>query len=134
MGFIVGIVILFVVLNWIGWKWIAGVVVVIGILISLGVYVAKIRREEEYAERRAELLTKYFGDIETVDRIMSRKIWEGQTSEQLIDTLGNPVEVDKKLLKTKSKEIWKYDQTGKGRFALRVTLENNEIVGWDKKA
>lgn len=130
MESIIGIFILFAILYWVGWKWIAGVVALIGIGIALVVYLSN-KRE---AERRIELLTRYLGDIETVDRIMSQQIWEGQTSEQLVDSLGSPVEVDEKVLKTKSKEIWKYNQTGKGRFALRITLENNEVIGWEKKA
>jgi uncharacterized membrane protein len=64
---------------------------------------------------------------------MSRSVWEGQTEDELIDSLGEPIEVDQKILKTKSKEIWKYKKTGKGRFGLRVTLENNRVVGWEIK-
>ena len=129
MESIIGIAILFAILYWVGWKWIAGIVALIGVGIALVVYLSNKRKEE----RRKEMLTKYLGDIETVDRIMSQQVWEGQTSEQLVDSLGPAVEIDEKMLKTKSKEIWKYNQTGKGRFALRVTLENNEVVGWEKK-
>jgi len=60
--------------------------------------------------------------------------WQGQTPEQLVDSIGHPVDVDKKVLKTKSKEVWKYNQTGKGRFSLRITIENDLVVGWDKKS
>jgi hypothetical protein len=129
MESIIVIAILFAILYWVGWKWIAGIVALIGVGIALAVYLSN-KREKE---RRKEMLTKYLGDIETVDRIMSQQVWEGQTSEQLFDSLGPAVEIDEKILKTKSKEIWKYNQTGKGRFALRVTLENNEVVGWEKK-
>lgn len=130
METLIGVAVLIVFLYWIGWKWIAGVVVLIGIFILLGIYASN-KREKE---RRIELLTKYLGDIEAVDNIMNQRVWEGQTAEQLVDSLGRPVEVDEKVLKTKTKEIWKYNQTGKGRFALRVTLENNEVTGWEKKA
>lgn len=48
-----------------------------------------------------------------------------------MDSLGRPLDIDQKVLKTK--EVWKYNQTGKGRYALRITLENGEVVGWDQK-
>ncbi|RKT60759.1 hypothetical protein DFR40_0905 [Azonexus fungiphilus] len=84
-------------------------------------------------KRRAALIEKY-KDESIVAKIMGRMIWQGQTPEQLTDSLGTPVDVDRKVLKTKTKEIWKYNQTGKGRFALRVTLENGEVVGWEQKS
>jgi ABC-type multidrug transport system fused ATPase/permease subunit len=130
MSIIIGIGILLAVLYWLGWQWITGIVFLIVALITFSIYASN-KREKEH---RIALLTKYLGDIETVDKIMSHSIWEGQTTHELIDSLGEPVEVDEKILKTKSKEIWKYNQTGKGRFALRITLENNVVIGWDKKA
>lgn len=84
-------------------------------------------------KRREALLGKY-GDKQIVDMIMKRMFWQGQTVEQLLDALGNPVDVDKKILKTKSKEVWKYHQTGKGRYRLRITIENGGVVGWEKKS
>ncbi|MDE1712694.1 hypothetical protein PWG14_08345 (plasmid) [Chromobacterium amazonense] len=84
-------------------------------------------------KRKKRLLEKY-GDHEIVAMIMKRMFWQGQTPEQLIDSLGPPIDVDKKILKTKSKEIWKYDQRGKGRFGLRITIENGVVIGWEKKA
>jgi hypothetical protein len=59
--------------------------------------------------------------------------WQGQTQEQLLDSLGRPADTDTKVLKTKTKEIWKYNRVGKNRFGLRVTVENGVVVGWDKK-
>jgi len=130
MESIFGIVILLAILYWIGWKWITGIVALIGFSFIFAIYVDHKNKKK----RRIELLTKYLGDIETVDKILSQQIWEGQTSEQLEESFGKPVEIDEKILKTKSKEVWKYNQTGKGRFALRITLENGEVIGWEKKA
>jgi hypothetical protein len=84
-------------------------------------------------KRRAALLAKY-GDAEIVENIINRMFWQGQTPEQLVDSIGNPVDVDRKVMKTKSREVWKYNETGKGRFALRITLEDDVVVGWDKKS
>ncbi|MEI7075958.1 DUF2845 domain-containing protein [Pectobacterium versatile] len=82
--------------------------------------------------RRAKLMNKY-GDAALVDRLMKRMFWQGQSKEQLLDSLGKPLDIDQKVLKTKVKEVWKYNQTGKGRYALRITIENGEVIGWDKK-
>lgn len=100
--------------------------VILGVLgfFALGYYQEKARRER--------LMEKY-GDVDLVDRLMKKMFWQGQSEEQLIDSIGKPVGIDQKVLKTKFKEVWKYNKTGKGRFALRITLENGLVVGWDKK-
>ena len=59
---------------------------------------------EENRRRRQELMSKY-QDEEVVERIMTRRVWTGQTAEMLMDALGPPEAVDVKLLKTKKKEI-----------------------------
>lgn len=51
-----------------------------------------------------------------------------------MDSLGQPADVDRKVMKTKIREVWKYFKTGKRRYALRITLENGVVVGWDKKS
>ena len=84
-------------------------------------------------KRRKALFEKY-GDRQLVEKIIKRMFWQGQTTEQLKDSLGSPVDIDTKILKNTKKEIWKYDQTGKSRFALRITIENGAVVGWDKKS
>ena len=84
-------------------------------------------------KRRQQLTAKY-NDAEVVDLIMSRSYWQGQTSEQLVESIGSPVDIDKKVLKSKTKETWKYHQVRKGQFGLRVMLEDNVVVGWEQKA
>lgn len=80
-------------------------------------------------QRRATLLNKY-GDLEVVEAIMNREIWVGQTYEQLRDSRGEPVDMDERVLKTKVKHTWKYHRRGRNRYALRVTLDNGVVVGW----
>ena len=82
--------------------------------------------------KRKQLLQKY-GDPEIVRMIMTHRAWQGQTEEQLRDSLGRPVAVDHKVYKTKTKDVWKYDQVGKNRYNTRVTLENGEVVGFEEK-
>jgi len=74
-----------------------------------------------------------YGDAEVVDKIIRRMFWQGQTSGQLLDSLGQPLDTDERVLKTKTKETWKYNKVGKNRFALRIILENDIVVGWDQK-
>ena len=76
---------------------------------------------------------KKYRNTTLVDKIMQGMFWQGQPASQLIDSLGKPLDIDQKVLKTKTKEVWKYNETGKNRYALKITLENGEVVGWDKK-
>lgn len=82
--------------------------------------------------KRERLMEKY-DDAKLVDKLMRGMFWQGQSEEQLIDSIGKPLAIDQKVLKTKTKETWKYNSTGKNRYALRIILENGFVVGWDKK-
>jgi len=109
------------------------VVVVLVVLVTLILVpvIAFVRWQQK--RRRAALLLKY-GDEDIVDKIMQRMMWQGQTEEQLSDSLGSPESTDRKVLKHKVREIWKYNRQGNAnRFNLRITLEDGVVVGWDKK-
>lgn len=84
------------------------------------------------AARRLSLLARY-NDHKAVDMIMSRRIWEGMTSEQLIESWGRPAEVDERVLKTKVAHVYKYGRTGKTGFRERVKLDDGIVVGWDQR-
>ena len=103
------------------------VYIVAGIIIVVFLWVWHDSRSR--AIRRQALLEKY-GNEEIVDRIIRGDVWMGQTSEQLQEAIGTPVDVDEKVLKTKIKEIWKYHRRGQNRYALRVNLDNGVVVGW----
>jgi hypothetical protein len=108
-------------------------VLVVGAGIFVAIQILSARaKAKALQERTAYLLNKYRNQS-IVDAILSRQIWEDQTEEQLMDSLGRPVEVDDKVLKTKTKQVWKYGQTGVGRFRTRITLENGRVVGWEQK-
>ena len=85
-----------------------------------------------YLQRRKHLTEKY-GDPEIARRVMKQMLWQGETQEQLVESLGTPADVDQKVLKTKNKEVWKYRPTGKNRFGLRVTLDDGIVVAWEMK-
>ncbi|PCR94503.1 hypothetical protein CP336_21685 [Pseudomonas fluorescens] len=89
-----------------------------------------------WSKKRARL--KYLRDKyqseDIVQNILGRKVWIGQTSEQLIDSLGQPAATDHKFLKTKTRDIWKYRHRGANRYGLRITVENGQVTGWDSKS
>lgn len=103
-------------------EWILGLIVIV---IAIAFVMNAMRRDA---------LMKKYGDKDLVDRLMRRMIWEGQTAEQLVDSVGRPVEIDEKVMKSKTRETWKYHQRSRTRFGLRVTVEDGIVVGWDKKA
>jgi len=107
--------------------WIVPVVVIVAIVALVMASQASKRRK-----RIEELRRKYPEDI--VQRILAGQIWQGQTEGQLIDALGSPAEVDRKVLKTMRREIWKYGRMSARRFRLRITVENGTVAGWDHKA
>ena len=85
-------------------------------------------------KKRLEYLRSKYHNEEIVQKIVGGFIWQGQSEEQLKDSMGDPVAIDRTALKTKTKETWKYHQQGVNRFGLRVKVENGYVVGWDKKA
>ena len=99
-----------------------------GLVILLIIFVRALVR----AARRKKLLEKY-GDQEVVDRIMRKRIWQGMSREQLIDSWGSPADIDQKVYKEKTRDTYKYNQTGRNRYRSRVTVENGIVVGWDLK-
>jgi len=101
------------------------------VVILIAVFLAH-KKRKEHQEWVAYLTLKY-KDKKTVDAILSGKFWQGQSTEQLTDSIGQPIAIDKQVLKTKTKEIWKYRQVRKGQFALKINVENGVVVGWDKK-
>jgi len=101
-----------------------GFILVVVMVCMIKYYIIKWRRES--------LMRKY-GDSDIVAKIMKGRFWQGQTEEQLLDSLGKPLNVEQKVLKNKTKETWKYNKTGKNRYALKVILENDKVVGWDQK-
>jgi len=90
----------------------------------------------KWLKKRARLrhLREKYEDEVIVQKILKKTIWIGQTSEQLADALGYPTATDRKLLKTKTRDIWKYRHQGANRYGLRITVENDEVTGWDSKS
>lgn len=84
-----------------------------------------------YRRRRRHLIEMY-GDPDIAKRIMKCILWKGETQEQLVESLGRPSDIDQKVLKTKTKEVWKYRPTARNRFGLKVTLDDGIVAGWEQ--
>ncbi|WLG49085.1 hypothetical protein [Pseudomonas sp. FP1742] len=110
----------------IGWQ--IPTLIVVGFLLLLFL--------NRWSKKRARLryLRDKYQDEHIVQNILAKRIWIGQTSEQLTDSLGYPAATDHKLLKTKTRDVWKYRHQGANRYGLRITVENDEVTGWDSKS
>lgn len=104
-------------LHW-GW-WVGFVLLVIVLLVWL-------------LAKRFYLTLKY-KDEDLVEDLLDERFWRGMTAEQLRDALGEPLDIDEEALKTKTKSVWKYEQTGKNRYGLKIRLEDGIVVGWTQK-
>lgn len=82
--------------------------------------------------RRKYLIEKYGSEL-IADKIMARSVWQGMTTEQLLDSWGRPEDIDEKVFKTKTKETWKYGNNGKNRYRQRVYIEDSYVVGWQNQ-
>jgi|ERR1700730_1484240 len=98
------------------------------VLIVIGVAIWIVVKFVRYMLRRSALIEKYGRDIGL--KILARKLWQGMSEEQLKDSWGRPVETEHMVYKTKTKETWKYNRTGKNRFEYRIYLEDSTVVGW----
>lgn len=82
--------------------------------------------------QRFDHLSQRFGP-DIAQRVMHGKLWVGATPEMVQEILGPPVDIDEKVLKTKTKHTWKYSPIGVNRYQLRVSFENGSVVGWEDK-
>ncbi|WP_394752272.1 hypothetical protein [Crenothrix sp.] len=108
--------------------------IIIAVLLIICMFIIRmIWRFYQHKKWISYLKNKYDNDMLVVDAIVDRQFWTGQTSEQLIDSIGRPIVIDRKILKTRTKEIWKYYKIRKDQYALKITLEDGYVVGWDDK-
>ncbi len=120
---IVGIIKLFEAVGW-----------VIPAIFTVGVIVLFIWYKHNKKQKRLSYLRAKYQNEEVAQKIFQGYFWQGQSDEQLRDSLGSPVDVDRKVLKTKTREIWKYHHQGSNRFGLRITVEDGYVTGWDKRS
>lgn len=90
------------------------------------------RREREEAERQAMVMKKYAGSPYAED-ILRGLVRQGMTPEMVLDSWGSPAAVDRKVYKTKVKEVWKYGPGPRRTFSNRVTIEDGVVVGFESR-
>lgn len=110
----------------------SGWIIPSSIIITLFIFIYLYKRNKKQ-KRLAYLRDKYKNES-IVQKIYNGNFWVGQTTQQLTDSLGDPEGIDNKLLKTKVKEVWKYNRKGVNRFALKINIENGRVIGWDQKS
>jgi hypothetical protein len=81
---------------------------------------------EEVFEKRRK---KDAGAAENTNR---SRITEGMTTDQVRSAWGEPANTQVKMLKSRQREVWLYDQYGKNRYHSKVFFENNIVVGWER--
>lgn len=78
--------------------------------------------------RRQDLIRRHGPEIAAP--ILAGKIRQGMTTDQVRESWGSPADIDQNILKTKTKETWKYNRIGKSRYSNRVFFEDHIVVGW----
>ena len=86
---------------------------------------------DERARVRRENLVARFGDA-VAAKIVAKDLWIGATREMVIEMYWHPSEVSEKVLETKTKRVFKYFPACGPRFGLKITLDDDEVAGWDK--
>ena len=102
------------------------------IIIMITFVVAYITHTIKQKLKYKKLLNKY-NDQTIVENIMNKTLWQGETKEQVEDSLGYAQDVDEKVFKLKTRETWKYQHESGNRYRLRVFIENDIVVGWEQR-
>lgn len=89
----------------------------------------RLHNEKRARERRDALVLKYGAEV--ADQIIRGAIWDGETEEQLRESLGEPHVKDFARIENGKREVWKYNHVAAGKFRLRVTVENGIVVAWE---
>ncbi len=84
-------------------------------------------------KKRIEKLMAKYNNRTIVAKILNKSIWVDQTYEQLLDSIGSPEHISEWTSKSKKGETWKYGQTGKNRYNLKIDLVNDRVTGWTIK-
>lgn len=103
------------------------------VMLVLIIVLIKMIRANKLKKRIAFLQQKY-NDESVVRGIISKSFWVGATESMLIDSIGDPEDKDREVMKRKTKETWKYHKKQANQYYLKIYIENGHVVGWDKKS
>ena len=74
-----------------------------------------------------------YEDQSIVDAILNNEFWIGASDDMLRDSLGEPEDIDREVMKRKTKETWKYGRKRANQYRLRVFVENGVVTSWEQK-
>lgn len=113
-----------------------------GVLVAW-VFIARWRKREWQrridvfdAEKRIELdriwrtLVEKF-DEETARRVLDSELRIGDSREVVEAIFGEPEDVSERVMKSKTRHVLKYGRLNARSFAMKITLEDDVVVGWD---
>jgi len=93
-GAFLGIVIVIAGIAWIVGKVLDSVRVATPIIIFVVIIAGVVWYKHAQRQKRIQYLLDKYGDEQIVNQILRRHFWQGQTAEQLRDSVGNPITVD----------------------------------------
>lgn len=109
------------------------VLAIISVIWHLSKGSAEQSRKAEAERLRREMIEQAYANSPYKLDILNGSIRQGMTANMVVSAWGPPAAIDRKVLKTKTKEILKYGP-GPGRsFANKVTIEDGIVVGWEQR-
>lgn len=79
-----------------------------------------------FETRFRRFFQKYDSNEELARMIAGRKIWTGQSADELRDAKGPPLQVEN----IPGGEIWHYKENPLTRMPLRITMRDGRIANW----
>jgi hypothetical protein len=101
------------------------------LVISLVIWFAlrsRRKADEAAANRYRELVARWGQEI--ADAITAAHIWQGMTSDQLVESRGRPDDIANEVTQRGTRSVYKYRQGSTRGFRLRVTLAGDVVTGW----
>jgi hypothetical protein len=65
-------------------------------------------------------------------RAMNGEIAQGDSRDFVEAALGDPDDISERVMKEKTRHVLKYGRINARSFAMKITLENDEVVGWEQ--
>lgn len=97
------------------------------------------RRERQYLQLCNQLMThlqyvanKYQSEQIAI-KIVTKNVWIGETKEQLLESLGEPIKVTERVKKNSIVESYYYNQINGRSFAFVIRIENDRVIEWITK-
>ena len=87
--------------------------------------------DEDKRQARLARLVSQFGE-DGAERIITRKLWVGAPADAVYEMFGAPAAIAEAVKGTHTKVVMKYFPQARGRFDLKVTVDDGRVSGWEK--